>query len=273
MFARDMDAETVDRRRFMDTHRAVATEEAKTQAIHRAPTVGRSLGAQWHSLCSSFRYSVGDAAPGDGLRLGYDVLASTAIVAAHWGMAPAAQSAAVGTARGGEARFLACGGRQLIHSRCRGGKKSGPNPTDRRRPGSKHHLLTDAQGVPLSLILTSANRHDVTQLLPLVDAIPPIAGVRGAPKRKPALIQADRAYHSGPLRDALAEKGIDTEIAQRGAPHGSGLGKTRWVVERTIAWLHQFRRLRVRYERLPSIHEAFLMLGACLICWRFVRSA
>ena len=123
------------------------------------------------------------------------------------------------------------------------------------------------------MILTGANRHDVTQLLPLVDAIPPIAGVRGAPKRKPALIQADRAYHSGPLRETLAEKGIDTEIAQRGAPHGSGLGKTRWVVERTIAWLHQFRRLRVRYERLPSVHEAFLMLGACMICWRFVRSA
>jgi transposase len=44
------------------------------------------------------------------------------------------------------------------------------------------------------------------------------------------------------------------------------------VVERTIAWLHQFRRLRVPYERLPSIHEAFLMLGTCKICWRSVKT-
>jgi transposase len=123
------------------------------------------------------------------------------------------------------------------------------------------------------LILTGANRHDVTQLLPLVQAVPPVAGRRGAPKRKPALIQADRAYHSEPLRRELAAQGIDTQIARRGTPHGSGLGKTRWVVERTISWLHQFRRLRVRYERLPAIHEAFLMLGACMICWRFVKAA
>lgn len=136
-----------------------------------------------------------------------------------------------------------------------------------------NHLLTDAQGIPLSLILTGANRHDITQLLPLVSAIPPVAGVRGAPRRKPALIQADRAYHSDPLRRLLASQGIGTQIARRGAPHGSGLGKTRWVVERTIAWPHQFRRLRVRYERLPSLHEAFLRLGACIICWRFLKAA
>jgi transposase len=121
-------------------------------------------------------------------------------------------------------------------------------------------------------VLTQANRNDVTQLMPLLNAVPPVAGQRGAPKRKPELIQADRAYDSDPLRALLAERGIDTQIARRYTPHGSGLGKTRWVVERTIAWLHQFRRLRVRYERLPSIHEAFLKLGACLICWRFVKA-
>src|SRR5919108_2010797 len=50
--------------------------------------------------------------------------------------------------------------------------------------------------------------------------------------------------------------------------HGSGLGQWRWVVERTFAWLNQFRRLRVRYERRADIHEAFLSLGCVLICWR-----
>jgi len=50
-------------------------------------------------------------------------------------------------------------------------------------------------------------------------------------------------------------------MAKRGQPHGSGLGKFRWVVERSISWLHQFRRLRIRYERRDDIHEAFLIMG------------
>lgn len=153
------------------------------------------------------------------------------------------------------------------------GKKPGPNPPDRRRAGSKHHLLTDAQGVPLTAILTAANDHDVTQLLPLVQDIPAVAGKIGAPKSKPDLVQADRAYDSNPHRQALAEQGIRTEIARRRTKHGSGLGVTRWVVERTISWLHQFRRLRIRFERRPEIHEAFLKLGCCLICWRFLKAA
>jgi len=86
------------------------------------------------------------------------------------------------------------------------------------------------------------------------------------------LVQADRTCHSEPLCRRLAEQGNGTQIACSGTPHGSGLGNTRRVVERTIAWLHQFRRLRVRYERLPTIHEAFLMLDACRICWRFVQA-
>lgn len=122
------------------------------------------------------------------------------------------------------------------------------------------------------MILTEANRNDVTQLLPLVDGIPPIAGRPGAPRYRPAVIQADRGYDSQPHRRALAACGIRTQIARRRTEHGSGLGKTRWVIERTIAWLHQFRRLRVRYERRPDIHEAFLKLGCTVICWRFLAA-
>jgi transposase len=133
--------------------------------------------------------------------------------------------------------------------------------------------LTDSNGIPLSSIVTQANRHDVTQLLPLLDAMPAIAGKRGAPKRKPALIQADRAYDSGLLRCQLLCQGIATDIAKRRIGHGSGLGKTRWVIERTFAWLHQFRRLRVRYDKLPEIHEAFLTIGCCLICNRFLKNS
>ena len=121
-------------------------------------------------------------------------------------------------------------------------------------------------------MLTKANRHDVTQVEPLLKAIPRICGKRGAPRRKPRLLQADRAYDSKCLRNRLKKRGIATQIARRRTTHGSGLGKTRWVVERTIAWLHQFRRLRIRFERKPSMHEAFLKLGCCLICWRFAKN-
>jgi transposase len=149
-----------------------------------------------------------------------------------------------------------------------GGGKTGPNPTDRGKLGSKHHLIADAQGIPLATILTGANRHDVTQLLPLVEAIPPVRGQRGRPRRRPDQVQGDRAYDSEPHRWALRSLRIRPILAQRLTAHESGLGIYRWVVERTLAWLHQFRRLRIRYERRSDIHEAFLSLGCSLICLR-----
>ena len=106
-----------------------------------------------------------------------------------------------------------------------------------------------------------------------MESIAPIRGRPGRPRRKPDRVQGDRAYDSQPLRDRLKARGIQTDLARRNTPHGSGLGKTRWVVERTIAWLHQFRRLKIRYERLPHIHRAFLIIGCAIICWRFLRQA
>jgi transposase len=109
-------------------------------------------------------------------------------------------------------------------------------------------------------------------LLDLVDRMPAIGGRPGRPCRKPAVVQGDRGYDSERHRAALRQRGITPLIAYRyRGGHGSGLGRTRWVVERTIAWLHRFRRLAVRYERRPSIHEAFLTLGCALICWYYLR--
>lgn len=71
-------------------------------------------------------------------------------------------------------------------------KKTGPNPTGRRKLGSKHHLIVDAQGIPLAVILTGANLHDMTQLDPLVETIPHIRGKRGRPLHKPKIVQGDR---------------------------------------------------------------------------------
>ena len=80
----------------------------------------------------------------------------------------------------------------------------------------------------------------------------------------------DRAYDAETIRARLRSKGIQPLLAQRNTAHGSGLGTQRWVGERTFAWLNQFRRLRVRYEKRADIHEAFLALGCTLICWRFL---
>jgi transposase len=121
----------------------------------------------------------------------------------------------------------------------------------------------------MATTLTGANAHDVTQLIPLVDAIPKIRSKRGK-RRRPKRAQGDRAYDSESHRQRLRRRGIEPVLAKRNTEHGSGWGVYRWVVERTNSWLHQFRRLRVRYEKRPDIHEAFLTLGCILICFRFL---
>lgn len=108
-------------------------------------------------------------------------------------------------------------------------------------------------------------------MLPLVDAIPPIAGKPGAPRRRPDALHAERAYDSHLHRMLLWRRGIEPVIAKRRRPHGSGLGRVRWVVERTISWLHGFRRLRVRYERRDDMHEAFMSLACAVICWKVLN--
>lgn len=122
--------------------------------------------------------------------------------------------------------------------------------------------------MPLAGKLTGANRNDVTQLLPLVDAIPPVRGKPGAPLRKPKSVMGDRGYHSEPHRMKLSGRAIATEIARRNTPHGSGLGVFRWFVEQALALLHQFKRLRVRDDRDDGVHEAFMTIACAMICWR-----
>ena len=151
-----------------------------------------------------------------------------------------------------------------------GGQSTGPSPVDRSKPGSKHLVLTDGSGIPLATSVTGANEADITQLLPLVDAIPPVTGKPGSPRSRPDAAMANRAYDSEPHREALRERGIDPLLAKRNTEHGSGLGVFRWVVERTLSWFHQNRRLRIRYERRDDIHQGFLTLAAIKICFAFL---
>lgn len=134
-----------------------------------------------------------------------------------------------------EAGLVAGGDRLLPRPGRSTGPKSGPSPVDRARPGSKHHVITDAQGIPLAVSLTGGNRNDVTQLLPLLDKIPAVAGIVGRPRHRPDALLADRGYDHDKNRRLLWQRGIRPVIAERGEEHGSGLGVFRWVVERTIA--------------------------------------
>lgn len=104
-----------------------------------------------------------------------------------------------------------------------------------------------------------------------MEAIVPIGGVHGRPLSRPGHVYADRSYDHDKYRRLLHARNIPTSISRRGHPHGSGLGKVHWVVERTHACLHNFRRLRIRFERLADIHKAFLKLGCCLIFWNTLQ--
>ena len=158
----------------------------------------------------------------------------------------------------------------------KGGERTGPNPVDRGKPGSKYHLVVDRTGIPLAVRLSAANAHDATQLIPLIDAIPSIIGPRGKPgrpRKRPAKLHADKAYDSADLRRALRTRGITPRIARRGIDSSQRLGRYRWVVERTLAWLLGFRRLGVRYERRADLLQALLHLACTLLCLRFLPVA
>lgn len=151
-----------------------------------------------------------------------------------------------------------------------GGEDTGPNPTDRSKSGSKHHVMTDAQGIPLSATVTAANVHEVTQVFQVLTSMPPVGGKPGPKRQKPDRLQGDHGYDSEPVRRWLRWLEITPLLGARNTEHGSGLGVFRWFVERTISWLHQFGRLRRRLDRLTEIQDAFLHLGCALICLRFL---
>jgi len=119
----------------------------------------------------------------------------------------------------------------------------------------------------LAWSVTGVNRNDVTQLLPLLDAVPSVRGRPGRPRRRPERLIADRGYDHDKYRRLLRAH----SIARRRTPNGSGLGRRRWVVERTISHLHNKRRLLVCTDRTKATHEAFLSLAACLLCYGRLR--
>jgi IS5 family transposase len=130
----------------------------------------------------------------------------------------------------------------------------------------------DARGTPLGVALSGANRHDSRMLAATLDAIPGVRnGKRGRPRRRPGKLHADKGYDHRRCRRECRARGVRPRIARRGVDSSGRLGRHRWVVERTLAWLSRFRRLTVRYERRADIHLAFTTLGCALVCLNQIR--
>ena len=132
-------------------------------------------------------------------------------------------------------------------------------------------MITDGQGTPLAIEHTGANVHDSEMAIPIVDAVPPIKTASGGHRKRPDEVLADRGYDAeAKVRKELRRRRIEPFVAKRNTEHGSGLGKYRYVVEACFDWLFNWRRLRVRYEKRDDIHDAFLAIGCCMICWNRV---
>ena len=140
----------------------------------------------------------------------------------------------------------------------KGAALTGPNPTDRGKAGSTYHLLVDAAGLPLNVLVSGANRHDSMLVEPILNSMPAIKrGGRGHPRRRPLKLHADKGYDVPRVRRYLRRRGITAR-----------LGRHRWVVERTLGWLLSYKRLALRYDRTAVTINALARLAITLICAR-----
>jgi transposase len=157
-----------------------------------------------------------------------------------------------------------------------GGEHTGPSPVDRSKHGCKRHVLTDADGIPLVVQTGPANQRDDTKLEDLLEAFPVLTdGKTGEVHLQPKALLGDRGYGFPYLIAIVTLYGILALLSPRGKdkPHGSGLGKQRWVVERTMSWWTHFRRINLCYERKGEHFQAFHELAACILCANKLRAA
>ena len=173
-------------------------------------------------------------------------------------------------------------GRRRVHRessvRQKGGagedESTGRTPTDRGKPGTKRHLLTEAHGIPVATVLTGANRHDMKKLAA------PLDGIVFTPTAPEAShLALDRGYDYDACRAAAIERGYTPHIppkasAQRPLPAPGDPDRhppRRWVVEVGHSWFNRFRRLLVRWEKQGDTYLGFVQTAAILIISRKIR--
>ena len=221
------------------------------------------------------RDPLGVSAPGAGLRLGDDLLATVAGLERGrvW---QRLHELLLSELRAADLPDFSRAAVDSSHIRAmKGGPATGPSPVDWGKAGSKHHLIVEAHGIRPARgnhhRRQPQRRHPTDPADPGRPADP--RGKRGQPLRRPRYLYADRGYDHEVYRDKVRRFQITPHLARRGTGHGSGLGVYRWVVEGAIALLHWFRRLRIRWEIRDDIHHAFVTLGCAVICWRRLRTA
>ena len=147
-----------------------------------------------------------------------------------------------------------------------GGEATGPNPTDRGKSGTKRHLLTEGHGLPIGLVVTGANRNDVTQVEAVLDSMAVVSS------EAEQHLCADKGYDSDAVRSALSASGYATHILSRGQERVAlklpGYRARRWVVEAAHSWLNRFRRLLIRWEKKAANYAGLLHLACAVIVWR-----
>ena len=132
-------------------------------------------------------------------------------------------------------------------------------------------MLTDGRGVPLSIIASGANVHDVVLLERTLDAI---VIVRPKTKKRQKLC-ADAGYKGEPARKVISSRDYEPHVKQRREEAQEkrkhrGFKARRWVVERTHSWVNRYRKLLVSFEKTEASYVGLLSLAAAMICWRQV---
>jgi putative transposase len=140
--------------------------------------------------------------------------------------------------------------------------------------GSKRHLLVDGRGVPLSLVVTGANRHDVSQLGAVLDAV--MVNRPNPPQRRSKHLCADAGYTGAPALKIIEEHGYIPHVKGRGQEadelKSDPTKKTRrWVVEVAHSWFNRFRKLLVRYEKFDRSFIALNHLAASMMALRKIK--
>ena len=150
----------------------------------------------------------------------------------------------------------------------KGGPLTGLNPVDRGKKGSKLHVLSEAQGLPLAIAVSGADLHDSQAFKPLILGIPAVRSRHWPRRRRPVKIRADKASYSAEHLRWLRHRNLVLRIARPGTESSERLGRHRWKIERSITWLFGYRRLTVQYERKGNHFLAFLGLAAALTCYK-----
>jgi transposase len=171
---------------------------------------------------------------------------------ARIGLLPQIHAVLIGMLRGNPTLILdSCSARAK-----RGGDLTGPNPTDRAKPGTKYHVAVDGDGIPVACVATAANVNDTAMFERLfLAAFAVMARIE--------TVFADKGYDAEHHRDLCRRFGVEPRIHKRGQPHGCGLGTRRWPVERSNAWVLENKRLALRYDRRGFIVQSLLQT-ACI---------